>query len=184
MKLLQKTQSYGDDRRADNADKKPLLDKANHPRTAKYYQQQWSFIADEALRENISYQLQYVEFLITLYNEYHLYLTIESYLCKDILIAVAAVAEGALFDAIATAKKSAGVRIERQDFVGLLGEAYHGFGIIDKDTWHYFHELRKVRNYTHLAAADFQEHMGYSVKEANEAINRLQVLRISLSGHV
>ncbi|MSR70477.1 hypothetical protein EXS62_00310 [Candidatus Kaiserbacteria bacterium] len=86
--------------------------------------------------------------------------------------------EAALFDMISTAKTKAGVPMgTRTDFVALLGEAYHSFKFIDKEMWHYFHELRKVRNYVHLKAADFQEHTAYTVEEANEALTMLERFR-------
>ncbi len=68
------------------------------------------------------------------------------------------------------------------DFTALLGEAYHSFNIIDKDMWHYFHELRKVRNYVHLKAADFREHTAYAIDETNEAITRLEQFRDNILG--
>jgi hypothetical protein len=178
MDLLRKTASDPADKRRDNADKKPLFPKERHPHPANYHKEQWRFVSSVALRENIAYQLQYLEFLVNLYNEYQIYLTLESLLFKDILATVGGVVEAALFDMIhgdkAKAELGPGVRT---DFVALLGEAYHGRGLIDKETWHYFHELRKVRNYVHLKAADFQEHAAYTVGEANEAIQRLEQFR-------
>ncbi|MSR79044.1 MAG: hypothetical protein EXS59_02775 [Candidatus Taylorbacteria bacterium] len=182
MNLLNKTRAEGDDRRADNADKKPLFPKEKHPHPASYYKEEWKFVADEGLRENIAYQLQYLEFLVNLYNEYQIYLTVESLLCKEILSIIGGVVEAALFDLISTAKTRAGMPMgARTDFTALLGEAYNSFQIIDKDTWHYFHELRKVRNFVHLKAADFQEHTAYTVEETNEAIRRLEQFRLALS---
>lgn len=172
-----------EDPRQDNADKKALFDKEKHPQPASYHKDQWAFISDTALRENIAYQMQYLEFLINLYNEYQIYLTIESLLCKDILSTIGGIVEAALFDLISTAKTRAGMPMgARTDFTTLLGEAYHSFQFIDNDTWHYFHELRKVRNFVHLKAADFQEHTAYTVEETNEAITRLERLRESLAG--
>ena len=47
---------------------------------------------------------------------------------------------------IYTAKTAAGMPMgTRNDFVALLGEAYHSFKLLDKNEWSYFHELRKVR---------------------------------------
>jgi hypothetical protein len=71
---------------------------------------------------------------------------------------------------------------DRIEFTALLGEAYHGFGLIDREMWHYLHELRKVRNYVHLRAADFQEHMAYTVEETNTAIAYLEKFRSMLMG--
>lgn len=181
MDILRKTTADGDDRRKDNAGKKELFPKDKHPHTANYHKEQWRFINDKGLRENVAYQMQYLEFQVALYNEYQIYLTVESLLCKDILSTVASVVEAALFDVLQNAKSKAGMVMgERTDFVALLGEAYHSFKLIDKDTWHYFHELRKVRNYVHLRAADFQEHTAYTVEETNEAIEHLEQFCVAL----
>lgn len=182
MKLLQKSLIDLDDKHKDNADKKQLFAKEHHPHPANYHKEQWKFITDVSLRENIAYQLQYLEFMVALYNDYQIYLTIESLLCKDILATVGGIVEAALFDRIQTARLKGGLDMsERTDFTALLGEAYHSLNIIDKDTWHYFHELRKVRNYVHLKAADFREHTAYTINEANEAITQLEQLRFGFS---
>ncbi len=182
MSLLQKTIIDLDNKRKDNADKKSLFTKDQHPHTANYHKDQWAFVTNTSLRENIAYQMQYLEFMVALYNNYQIYLTVESLLCKDILATVGGIVEAALFDVISTAKTKAGMPMgTRTDFVALLGEAYHSFKLLDKDTWSYFHELRKVRNYVHLKAADFQEHTAYTVEEANEAITRLEQFRLSLT---
>ncbi len=179
MNLLHKTTAPGENnRKADNADKKTLFEKEKRPHPAAHHKEQWAFISDVSLRENIAYQMQYLEFSVNLYNEYQIYLTIESLLCKDILTAVGGIVEAALFDIIYTAKTKAGLPMgTRTDFVALLGEAYHSFKLLDRDTWSYFHELRKVRNYVHLKAADFQEHTAYTVEEANEALTMLEQFR-------
>ena len=180
MKLLEKSATHEENRRRDNADKKELLPKDQHPHSASYYKDQWAFIADDTLRENIAYQMQYLEFMIALYNNYQTYLTVESLLCKDILSTVGGVVEAAIFDLIQTARAKAGLEMShRTDFTALLGEAYHDLKLIDRDTWHYFHELRKTRNYVHLKAADFQEHTAYTIAEANEAITKLEQFRLA-----
>ena len=182
MPLLKKTAVDVEDKRKDNADKKILFTKDQHPHPANYHKDQWAFVTNTSLRENIAYQMQYLEFLVALYNNYQIYLTVESLLCKDILATVGGIVEAALFDVISTAKTKAGMQMgTRTDFVALLGEAYHSFKLLDKDKWSYFHELRKVRNYVHLKAADFQEHSAYTVDETNEAITKLEQFRKSLS---
>lgn len=181
MLQLNKTSVDATDRKKDNSDKKQLFAKELHPHTANHHKEQWSFITDTSLRENIAYQMQYLEFLVALYNNYQVYLTVESLLCKDILATVDGIIEAALFDLIQTARAKGGLAMStRTDFTALLGEAYHSFNFIDKDMWHYSHELRKVRNYVHLKAADFREHTAYSVDETNEAISRLEQFRASL----
>lgn len=181
MELLKKTILDSVDKRNENSDKKELFPKDRHPQTAAYYKEQWAFIEEMGVRENIAYQMQYLEFMVHLYNDYQIYLTIESLLCKDIIVTVGGIIEAALFDLIASAKKNAGLAMgERTDFTVLLGQAYNEYKFIDRDMWHFCHELRKTRNLVHLKAADFQEHTAYSPEEANEAIKKLEEFRMKL----
>src|SRR6185437_6774747 len=125
MDLLAK-KVVGATRKTDNADKPALFSKEKHPHLANFYKEQWGFISDEGLRENIAYHMQYLEFQINLYNEYQIYLTIESLMCKNMLSTIASVVAAALFNLIQNAKTKAGMSMgERTDFVALLGEAYH-----------------------------------------------------------
>jgi hypothetical protein len=182
MELLRKAITDPSDHRNDNGDKKALFTKERHPQTAALYKEQWSFIEDKTLRENIAYQMQYLEFMVYLYNDYQVYLTIESLLCKDIIVSVGGVIEAALFDMIQSRKKKMGLEMDgRTDFTVLLGAAYHEYGLIDKNLWHFCHELRKIRNNVHLKAADFQEHTAYTVQQANDCIQKLEEFRARLS---
>jgi hypothetical protein len=183
MKMLQLQKQISDavDRRNDNSDKKPLFEKGAHPASANSYKDQWGFVVDSAVRENIAYQMQYIEFMVRLYNEYQVYLTIESLLCKDIMVAVGGIIEAALFDGIFEARKKLGLPMgERTDFTILLGQAHHEYGLLNRDLWHFFHDLRKVRNNVHLRAADFQEHNAYTIDQANECLKKLEEFRIAL----
>ena len=58
------------ERRLDNLDKKELFLKSRHPQSASFYKDQWRFIKKKAVRENIAYQMQYIEFMVNLYNDY------------------------------------------------------------------------------------------------------------------
>ncbi|MBU6414751.1 hypothetical protein KGQ34_00705 [Patescibacteria group bacterium] len=181
MELLLKNVADPIDKRKDNSDKKELFSKKHHPQTANYFKDQWAFIEDKMVRENIAYQMQYLEFMVHLYNDYQIYLTIESLLCKDIIVTVGGIIEAALFDLIASARKKAGMgEAERTDFTVLLGQAYNEYGLIDKDMWHFCHELRKVRNLVHLKAADFREHVAYTPEQANDCIKKLEEFRLKL----
>lgn len=182
MELLHKNIADIKDRRKDNSDKKDLFPQERHPHPANFYKDQWQFIENKTVRENIAYQMQYLEFMVRLYNDYQIYLTIESLLCKDIIVTVGGIIEAAIFDLIETARKKAGMPMgERTDFTVLLGQAYHDFGFVDKEMWHFCHELRKTRNLVHLKAADFQEHSAYTVEQANEAIAKLEQFRLKLT---
>ena len=182
MDLLRKTIVDQNDHRNDNSDKKPLFTKERRPHVAAFHREQWVFIEDETIKENIAYQMQYLEFLVCLYNEYQIYLTVESLICKDIMVIVAGVVEAALFDLIAAARKKANWPTEeRMDFTTLLGAAYHEYGLLTKDQWHFFHDLRKVRNYVHIRAADFKEYAGYTIEEANESVKMLEEFRANLA---
>lgn len=182
MEFLRKSVTNLTDKHKDNSDKKELFPKDRHPQAAIYYKEQWAFIEDVGVRENIAYQMQYLEFMVHLYNDYQIYLTIESLLCKDIIVTVGGIIEVALFDLILSVKKKAGLAMgERTDFTVLLGQAYNEFKFIDKEMWHFCHELRKTRNLVHLKAADFQEHTAYSPEEANDCIKMLEKFRKKLA---
>ena len=181
MELLRKTTSGSGDRREDNFDKKALFGKARHPRTALFYKREWAFVKNQSMRENIAYQMQYVEFMIHLYNDYQVYLTIESLLCEDIIVAIGGIVEAALFDGIYQARKKLGQEmLDRTDFTILLGQAHHEYKLISKELWHFFHNLRKVRNNVHLRSADFKEHNAYTVDQVNRAIEKLEEFRKEL----
>ena len=178
MELLRKTVKNSEDKRKDNSDKKELFVKERHPHPASFYKDEWAFIEDKGVRENIAYQLQYLEFMIRLYNDYQFYLTTESLLCKDMMVLVGGIVEAALFDLIQSTKHAAGLPMaERTDFTILLGTAYHEYGFLDEKLWHFFHDLRKVRNNVHLTAADFKEHTAYTIEQANECIKKLEEFR-------
>ncbi len=182
MELLKKTYGNIEDRRTDNFNKKELFPKDRHPHSANYYKDEWGFVEDTFLRENIAYQMQYLEFLIHLYNDYQIYLTTESLLCKDIITLVGGIIEAVLFDLVQFKRKESGMEIsDRNDFTTLLGAAYHDFHLIDRDAWHFFHNLRKTRNFVHLKAADFREHVAYTTEDANECLGKLEEFRLNIS---
>ncbi|MDP1688567.1 MAG: hypothetical protein Q8L47_00315 [bacterium] len=181
MELLKKSTQNQTDKRKDNSDKNELYAKDRHPYPATFYKDYWNFVSDKMVRENIAYQMQYLEFMVHLYNDYQIYLTIESLLCKDIIVTTGGIIEAALFDLISSAKKKAGVEMgDRTDFTALLGLAYHEYKFIDESMWHFCHELRKARNLVHLKAADFQEHTAYTPEQANDCINKLEEFRMKL----
>jgi hypothetical protein len=182
MELLRKTITDPKNHRHDNADKKLLFTKEHCPNTTAFHRKQWSFIEDTAVRKNIAYQMQYLEFLVHLYNDYQIYLMLESLLCKDVIVTVGGVVEAALLDLIQSVRKKAAMPMEsRTDFIMLLGQAYHEHGLLTRDLWHFFHDLRKTRNKVHLTAADFKEYAGYTIGRANECIERLEKFRIAVS---
>ncbi len=181
MELLRKSILEEENRRKDNSDKKELFVKDRHPKPANFYKDEWKFIEDKTVRENIAYQMQYLEFMVHLYNDYQIYLTVESLLCKDIIVTVGGIIEASLFDLITTAKQKDGLEMgDRTDFTVLLGIAYHEYKFIDESMWHFCHELRKARNLVHLKSADFQEHIAYTPKQANDCIKKLEEFRVKL----
>jgi hypothetical protein len=181
IELLKRIQALGEDRKQDNAEKLKLFPKEHHSQSAAYYKDEWSFISSTAIRENIAYQMQYLEFLIKLYNSYQIYLTVESLLCKTIMVTIASVVECALFDSVETASKKANFNLgDRRDFITLIKFAYD-MQYIDREMKDAFHELRKVRNFVHLTTTDFREYSAYTVEETNKYISIIQKFRVSLS---
>lgn len=161
----------------DNSDKKPLFEKGKHLRSANLYKDDWSFIADARARENIAYQMQYLEFLVCLYNDYQIYLTIESLMCKNIMVIIAGVVEDALFDLINQSCKKAEFEFcKTMNPIKLIQESFD-VGIIDKEMKDNFHNLRKVRNLIHLKGIEYQEYNAYGVNEVNHYLEILEKFR-------
>jgi len=164
-------------RHEDNADKKPLFEKDRHPRPANSHKEDWFFIKDDRARENIAYQMQYLEFLIYLYNDYQIYLTIESLLCKNIMIVIAGVVECALFDLVNQSCEKANLECDiTTNPIKLIQEAFD-LGIIDKEMKDKFHNLRRVRNLVHLKGIGYQEYNAYAIDEVNNYLEILEKFR-------
>src|SRR6056297_1143964 len=108
MELLKKSQNDSNNPRQDNADKVPLFAEGRRPQAAAEIREQWSFIADDGLRENISYQVQYLQFQINLYNQYQLYLTLESLHLKNMMATIAGIVEAALYALVKQGSDTAG----------------------------------------------------------------------------
>ena len=105
MELLTKSIEHDDHKQDDNSDKKELFSKERHPKKAIEHKEEWSFVESEKVRDNIAYQHQYLEFMIFLYNDYQIYLTVESLLCKNIMVTIASIIESALFDLVEQAPR-------------------------------------------------------------------------------
>jgi len=178
MELLKKTIIDEDDRRTDNSDKKKLFEKDRHPKVANDHKDDWAFVKDTRTRENIAYQMQYLEFLTYLYNDYQIYLTIESLLCKNIMAIIAGVVESALYALVNQNCESAGLEFDvNTPPVKLIQEAYD-MEIINKYEKDGFHNLRKLRNLIHLKGIEYQEHDAYTVDEVNKYLELLENFRL------
>lgn len=168
MELLKKTIKHQEEKRDDNSDKKELLSKERHPHSAKQYREEWFFIEYEPARDNISYQLQYLEYMVNLYNDYKMYLTVESLHCKNMLINLASIMECALFDILyqlSRKKDGAGIDV-REDFLSLIDLGFRQ-GILDGNMKHLLHELRKVRNFVHISSLEHKEYEAYNIEQVN-----------------
>ena len=178
MELLKKTIVDKDDRRKDNSNKKQLFEKERHPKPANDHKDDWGFIRDTRTRENIAYQMQYLEFLTYLYNDYQMYLTIESLHCKNMIAVIAGVVESALHALVNQNSESAGLQFDKDTPpVKLIQEALYT-KIIDRQMKNDFHSLRKVRNLIHLKGIEYQEHDAYDVDEVNHYLELLERFRL------
>lgn len=176
MEFLKKT-IIDENRHEDNADKKPLFEKDRHPGPANSHKDDWSFIKDARARENIAYQMQYLEFLIYLYNDYQIYLTIESLLCKNIMVIIAGVVESALFDLSNQSFEKGNLELDKTtNPIKLIQDAFD-LGIIDKEMKDNFHNLRRIRNLIHLKGIEYQEHDAYTIEEVNNYLGILEKFR-------
>lgn len=168
MELLKKTIANEKEKKMDNCDKKELLTKGRHPQSAGHYKDEWSFIDYLPARENIAYQLQYLEYMTNLYNDYQMYLTIESLHCKNMMVTIASVMESALYDLLyQLAKKRSDIGFdEKEDFWKLIDSGHRG-GLIDGRMKYQLHELRKVRNFVHITSLEHQEYAAYDTNQVN-----------------
>jgi len=177
VKLLKKTILDPEDRRKDNSDKKELFTKELHPKKANTYKDEWGFIQEKIERENIAYQLQYLEFMTNLYNEYQIYLTTESLLAKNLIITIAGIIESALFNLISQIGRKHDFKLEdRTEFLKAIDMAY-GARLIDTEMRDAFHDLRKIRNSLHLTGTTYQEHQAYTVDQVNTYLEVLNKFR-------
>lgn len=168
MQLLQKTENSTGNIRQDNADKLPLFTPDSRPGTAADHREAWSCILDARLRENISYQMQYLEFQVMLYNRYQMYLTVESLHLKSIMATIGGVVEAALYGLVKQGSDTAGYSFdERRNFLDLIDDAYD-MQLIDNKLKSDFHNLRKDRNLVHFRTLDYREYSAYTVEEVNE----------------
>lgn len=173
MELLRKNENKSGNPREDNADKKKLFEAGRRPRTAAEHREQWGFIADDPIRENISYQMQYLECQVYLYNDYQMYLTLESLHFKNIMTILSGVIECALFALVEQGAEEGGYVFDtRTPFIRLIDDAYN-MKIVDRDLRDYFHALRKMRNFVHISSLDFREYEGYEIEETNRYIAAL-----------
>jgi hypothetical protein len=181
MEFLHKAENVTGDPRKDNADKLPLFPTEMRPKSAAEHRESWHMITDAALQENISYQMQYLEFQVHLYNTYQMYLTLESLHLKNMMATIAGIVEAALYGLVRQTSDTAGyVFDERRNFLDLIDDAYD-MELIDKDLRDDFHLLRKDRNLVHFRTLDYREYSAYTVAEVNEHIESLNRFAVALS---
>ncbi|MDD5710891.1 MAG: hypothetical protein PHV43_02205 [Candidatus Colwellbacteria bacterium] len=180
MERLRKKTPNPRERRLDNIEKKELFAKDRHPQSANYYKEEWGFIKKKGARENIAYQLQYLEFMINLYNDYQFYLTIESLLCKNLMVSIASVIEAALTAVLEEGYKpiTAGTNLDR-NFKSMVELAY-AKGLIDRNTKYKLQGLRRTRNSIHLSSIEYQEHTAYEPENVNKHLDLLDTFREEL----
>ena len=160
----------------DNSDKATLLPTGKHPQLAIFYKGEWGFVEFEGARDNIAYLMQYIEFNVLLYNEFQIYLTLESQLCKTILITIASVVESVIYETLY--QQSASVDI-RTNFSQLIAMSFEK-GLIGGGQKNTFHSLRTVRNNIHLNESELREYLDYNINQVNTALEDLEMLRARL----
>jgi hypothetical protein len=154
--------------------------------SADYWRSQWEFITDETIKRNLGYQMQYLDFLISLYNSYEIYATIESLIIKNIIVNVNLIIEAILsysvgyLDKLKGKKQEESISEESDPYRILIGKAYHEHKLISKDLWHTLHELRKQGNSRHFQSEKEWELNKYKIENANDAIDILEEFRVEI----
>lgn len=179
MDLLIKKIVDRDNPRNDNSDKLPVLDKADHPRTANSYKDEWAFIEEEKLRQNIAYAMQWLEWQTKLYNRYQMYLTIEAHHLKGMILTIASVMEAATKYMVDTWSRKSGTRGSYNTFGELIGFAVDS-KIITPVISKTINELRRVRNNVHLYGIIEREYELYKVDRVNDYLRALENFRLHL----
>ena len=180
MERLKKQIHNLKERRLDNLDKKELFGKSRHPQSAAFYKDEWKFIKKKSVRENIAYQMQYIEFMVNLYNDYQIYLTIESLLCKQLMVTISGVVEAALLSILSEGYKSIGESSNQdRNFQSLINLAYTN-GLIGDEMKRKLQGLRRVRNAVHISSLEYQEHVAYDPGDVNKYLDLLESFRKEL----
>jgi len=156
-----------------------MFDKADHPRTANSYKDEWAFIEDEKLRQNIAYAMQWMEWQIKIYNKYQMYLTIEAHHLKGMILNIASVMEAATKYMVEKWAKKAGKQGGYRTFGELIGFAVDA-KIITSSTSKTINELRRVRNNVHLYGIIEREYELYNAGKVNEYLTALENFRTHL----
>jgi len=180
MNLLVKNVVDVDEPRKDNADKISPLDKEEHPRTANEYKDDWAFIKEDKLRQNIAYALQYLEWQIKLYNKYRMYLTVEAHHFKGMILNIASIMEAAttyMVNEMAKKSGSAGAFRSFGEHVRFAVDA----GILTPVLARTINELRRVRNNVHLYGIIEREYELYTIEKVNDYLRALDDFRVHLS---
>lgn len=180
MDRLRKEIHSKSERKLDNVNKKELFEKGRHPQSANYYKDEWSFIKKKAARENIAYQLQYLEFMVNLYNDYQFYLTIESLLCKNLMVSISSVIESALTSVLEPeyGQITAGTN-QDLNFKSMIELAYTK-ELINRNMKYKLQGLRRIRNSIHLSSVEYQEHTAYEPEDVNRYLDLLDSFREQL----
>jgi len=153
---------------------------------AEFWRNHWSFIKNETILRNISYQIQYLEFLINLWNKYVIYGSIQTSLCKNIVINTTHIIEAALSYSIEEVYKQKYTKEERilpTRLFEMIGIAHKELHIISEALWHELHELRKESNKKHIQKENKWELEMYDIKNTNIALELLEKVRKELSDH-
>jgi hypothetical protein len=179
MNLLVKKVADKNEPRKDNSDKLPVFDKTDHPRTANEYKDEWAFIDDEKLRQNIAYAMQWMEWQTKLYNKYQMYLTIEAHHLKGMILNIASVMEAATKYMVEKWSKKAGHSGSYNTFGELIRFAVDA-DIISPAISRTINELRRVRNNVHLYGIIEREYELYTVEKVNEYLRALENFRVHL----
>lgn len=187
MDLLIKNIENAENRGLDNSDK-PLLFDPHSITTAQQYQKEWNFVqgcnfeSKGRALENISYHLQYIEFLIRLYNKYQINRAIESLLFKDIIINAFSICECVVDDIVLQRGLEDRVNDYYFNHEGKISkfisqmEVLYSQGIINQTLYDAINFIKEERNHIHLSEISHLEHDHYSIEIANCAIKILNLL--------
>jgi hypothetical protein len=132
-----------------------------------FFRNAWDFISDPLDRDNVSYNHQYLNWLLYIYMEgpNKIYGSIESLHFKTIIVTIGSIIEAALHSILSN--KISKKKLKQLDFDGLINEAV-SLNIINDSLAKELHKLRIDRNKIHFRKSKGSEYWNYNLPTAKK----------------
>lgn len=170
MDLLKKTKKG---KEVDGIEKPPMFPVGTYLEDVIGYRMMWDAVTDQNLVYNLGYRMQYLDYLIKMYNTYDIDLAAGSLHIQNIRATIASIIDSVLYNMVESACNSANYNFDRdREFRLLIVDACE-FEIIDEDMQQELQSLRIDADKSRFATLAYRELDAYTVDDANKAIDIL-----------